>query len=108
MSTDNYILDGTTPVPEPDLYAWGQWFQSADRHVGDDAIGDSRVSTVFLGIDHAFTDNGPPILFETMVFGGALDGEQGRCSTYEQAVVMHTAMCGRVREAMAAGDGRTA
>jgi hypothetical protein len=31
------------------------------------------ISTVFLGLDHNFTRDGPPILFETMVF---LDGEE--------------------------------
>lgn len=32
------------------------------------------VSTVWLGLDHAFGD-GPPRIFETMVFGIAVEGE---------------------------------
>lgn len=29
-----------------------------------------EVSTVFLGLDHSWTPGGPPLVFETMVFGG--------------------------------------
>lgn len=32
------------------------------------------VSTVWLGLDHRFGD-GPPLIFETMYFGGDVDGE---------------------------------
>lgn len=28
-----------------------------------------KLSTIFLGIDHNYTDDGPPILWETMMFG---------------------------------------
>jgi hypothetical protein len=43
-----------------------------------------RVSTVFLSLDHAHFD-GPPILFETMIFGGEHDMWQDRYATIEQA-----------------------
>ena len=57
----------------------------------------SRVlSTVFLGIDHSW-DNGPPVLFETMVFGGNHDQYQERCSTWKQAEDMHERACALVR-----------
>lgn len=94
----NYILEGKEIVPCEDVLTWAKWFEKAERHVADDTIGDVRVSTVFLGIDHQFGD-GPPILFETMVFGGPLDEEQERCSTYEEAERMHLVMCERVRAA---------
>lgn len=67
-----------------------------DRHVGNDTIGDVEVSTVFLGIDHSF-GSGPPLLFETMVFGGELDQEQERYSTEAEAAAGHRAMVERVR-----------
>jgi hypothetical protein len=38
------------------------------RRVAQDRVGGVFVSTVFLPIDHSF-GGGPPILFETMVFG---------------------------------------
>lgn len=65
-----YILDGHTPVPCDDLLDWGKWFGTADRHVAvTDLDPELRVSTVFLGLDHSFSVDAEPILFETMVFG---------------------------------------
>src|SRR5258706_13563526 len=46
-----------------------RWFQTSDRHVAKTDFGDVRVSTVFLGFDRSF-GQGPPLLFETMIFGG--------------------------------------
>ena len=43
---------------------------------------------------------GPPVLWETMVFGGKLDQEQARCSgNREQAEAMHNEMVERVKKA---------
>lgn len=47
-----------------------------------------KVSTVFLGLDHNYED-GPPILFETMIFGGKHDEYQERYSTWDEAVEGH-------------------
>ena len=49
--------------------AWGEVFQDMDyRRICWTAISDEiHVSTVWLGLDHAFGD-GPPMIFETMVF----------------------------------------
>ena len=58
-----------------------------------------EVSTVFLLIDHSF-DDGLPLLFETMVFGGELDGELDRYGTWDEAVDGHNAMVKRVQEAI--------
>ncbi len=82
-----YKLEGTKVVPVDSLL-WAQWFETAHRVIGNDTIGDARVSTVFLGINHNWGD-GPPLLFETMIFGGVHDGWQERCSTYEEALAMH-------------------
>ena len=96
-----YILDaGGNAVQEPDLLKWGRWFQTADRHVANDIIGGVRVSTVFIGLDHIF-DDGPPLIFETMVFGGPLDQEMERYSTREQAAAGHAVMIARVRASAA-------
>ena len=89
MST-HYILDGKTPVPA-DIMTWAQWFSTNGdgRTVAKTEVGGMLVSTVFLGLDHNWGD-GPPPLFETMIFGGPLDQEyQERCSTWEQAEAMH-------------------
>jgi hypothetical protein len=47
---------------------------------------------VFLGIDHNFFGDGPPILFETMVFGGPMDQDQRRYSTWDEAEFGHAAI----------------
>lgn len=55
-------------------------------------VGPMEVSTVFLGLDHSYGGGGPPLLFETMIFCSQEfgDGEyQKRCSTWDEAVVMH-------------------
>jgi hypothetical protein len=86
---DNYILDANGEArPTDDFLAWVKWFEKADRHLGKDTIGDVKVSTVFLGMDHSF-GHGPPLLWETMVFGGKYDEEQERYSTKEAAVAGH-------------------
>ena len=65
--------------------------------VGDDTVGESRVSTVFLCLDHRFDRRGPPIVFETMVFGGPMDSEQWRYCTLDEAKVGHAAALEQVR-----------
>lgn len=92
MSLGKYILDGHTPVQVEDLLTWARWIEQCDRRVADDypAAG-IMVSTVFLGLDHNFGERGPPLLFETMIFGGAHSQWQRRCSTWDQALKMHAA-----------------
>jgi hypothetical protein len=91
-----YILDERgNPVLEPDLLTWAKWFETADRIVATTTVGEVKISTVFLSLDHAW-GGGPPLLFETMVFGGALDQEQMRYSTRAEALAGHTEMVKRV------------
>lgn len=95
-----YILNEKgEPIPEPSLINWALWMEENERHVGDETIGPARVSTVFLGLDYQF-GQGPPILWETLVFGGELDSEMDRCAgSREQAEAMHARMAARVRAA---------
>ncbi len=50
-----------------------------------------NVSTVFLQLDHSYNrgPNDPPIVFETMVFGGTEDQSQERYATWAEAVAGH-------------------
>lgn len=96
-SGDLYILKGHTAVQELDVLTWGRWFETADRVVAQTDIPGGIVSTVFLGVNHNFGD-GPPILFETMVFiDGGDDDSQARCSTWDEAVAQHAEVLERVR-----------
>lgn len=71
----------------------------AERLVAIDNVGDIGISTVFLNIDHRLIGDGEPILFETMVFGGEIDGEMMRYRTWDEAMAGHAAMVERVRAA---------
>jgi hypothetical protein len=88
--SDYYILKDGEPAQVKDVITWGHWFQNADdqRRIAVDEIGDVRISTVFLGLDHGW-NGGPPILFETMIFGGDHDGYQERYATRTEALEGH-------------------
>lgn len=60
-----------------------------NRTVARDEIEGTIVSTVFLGLDHQHNEVGPPLLFETMLFGGGNDGHLWRTSTWKDALAMH-------------------
>lgn len=122
-----YILDDNhQPVALTGPHAalqWGRWFEGAigisgpaerrkdKRRVAFTDLGWGSVSTVFLGIDHAW-DGGPPILFETMVFGNPkpdgtfpeeaedddLVGSMRRYCTWDEAEAGHAEMVAEVRE----------
>lgn len=107
----HYILDGHTPKP-CDLMTWARWFETAERHVAKTDVGPYWVSTVFLGTDHRWGE-GPPLLFETMVFwkkssayptraNGAVDDfGQERYSTWDEAEAGHALMVETVRKSAA-------
>lgn len=78
---------------------WARSFRSDDRQVESTKLdGDAHVSTVYLGLNHNF-GAGPPLIFETLVFGGPLDGEMDRYTTEADARTGHYAMVQRVRDA---------
>lgn len=103
MMNGRYILKDKIPVLVDDLIEWAKAFEKMNRQVAKDAIGDVSVSTVFLALDHQF-GKGKPILFETMVFGGELDGEQDRYHTWEEAEEGHKNMVKRVNHEQATLD----
>lgn len=84
------------PVP---ALVWAKWFSKHDRRVSETFFDDGnvRVSTIFLGLDHA-SANGPPLIFETMVFNKPWDERgQWRYTTYKEAKAGHEDVCNRIR-----------
>ena len=74
---------------------------SADhRRVAETFVGDTRISTVFLGIDHGW--GGAKILFETMIFtadpDNELDQTMDRYATLEAAMAGHERAVALVRQ----------
>ena len=61
------------------LEEWGNQLEemrkSNTKHVADEIVNGLRVSTVWLGLNHDFSELGQPLLFETMIFP-----EEGRDS----------------------------
>ena len=96
--TDTYIIDDDgNIVPEPDIMKWGLWMHNADRHVAKDTVGDVKVSTVFIGMDHSF-GHGLKILYETMILGGPHDCYQERYTSHEAAQAGHERAVARAKE----------
>ena len=93
-----YRLDGHDVVAAT-RSEFSRQFEDADlRRVASDYVGDVHVSTVFLALDHSFS-GGPPLVFETMVFGLSDDTDyQWRYETWDQAVAGHARVLAAVRE----------
>ncbi len=104
MSLLYYTLDERgEPAPCEDILAWARWYESADRKVAFDRVGEARVSTVFLAIDHGIPwpmGKHSPILDETMVFGGEHDLWQDRYCSAAEARAGHARVVARLREGL--------
>ena len=91
---DQYVLENKIPVKtgvneSNDIINYV-------KTIKEDVIGNIRVSTIFLSFDHGFIEDQPPILFETMVFGGKFDQCQTRYSTYAEAENGHEKVLNKV------------
>ena len=92
-STRHFDRDGR-PLS---LLEWATLYEDMTyRRVAETTLPDGKwVSTVWLGLDHRFSEDGPPLTFETMVFQARdnLDEvDMERYSTKEEAQQGHTAM----------------
>ncbi len=87
------------PVPIDNLFIWARWAAKVGYpvRVGLTETDHHAVSTVFLGVNHRFFDDGPPLLFETMVWrDGEIAGQQ-RYASWDDAEAGHNAMVRRVQ-----------
>lgn len=104
MPPDYYfVLEDGVVRPARDLEDFVECMEHGDRDIGKDMIVDAdgilvHISTVFLGLNHAFRD-GPPILFETMIFGGVHDMDAQRYCTIDEAKQGHAEMVEFVKSA---------
>lgn len=107
-----YILDDNgNPIPEPDTIKACMWLaDNKNKIVKQENVGPYWVSTVFLGLDHSWRLDGPPVLWETMVFNDGdkdIDQNESRCSgNREQAEAMHEAMVASVKAYIASKPKR--
>lgn len=85
-------------VPEPcSMQEGARYMDNPVRQVAETFVGSQRVSTVFLCLNHAY-GIGPPVLYETMVFGGSKDQECWRYTTRSAALAGHERVVKELRE----------
>lgn len=93
-----YRRDGST---HDNPMEWARSLYEEERRVALTTLGEVKVSTVFLGIDHGFGLTKHPILYETLVFDGPLDANCERWTNEVAALAGHDQWVERVREALA-------
>lgn len=112
--TPCYYLVGHEVYPAYNLGAWALWFEDTEnRRIADDTFTAGgvtiRVSTVFIAIDHNFSGDGDPILFETMTFvesgeSDVFEDALTRYRTFQEAVDGHALACALVEHQLAAAE----
>lgn len=106
MYDDNYlfILKGRTPEPTTNYVGWGEALKrlrASDGHIVGRWIHETiTVSTVFLGMNHAFAP-GAPMLFETCVVHPGISEVVQRYPTWEQAEAGHKMMVLEIKKQLA-------
>lgn len=86
-----YILKHRKPIPEPDIKKVDKFLRNYHKkRVRRTYLPNNiYISTVFLGLDHAWKPFEEPLVFETaIVRNGEFDIVE-RCSTWRQALKMH-------------------
>lgn len=126
MLFSSYLVFPGGAIRKPlDRQDWLFWKTMAQvlgwNRVGETFVGDMRISTVFLGLDHDFmlshemVCHGPtiddlelvppvgyrPLVFETMIFGGVCHLYQRRYRTLKQAKFGHKRAVLKARSAWA-------
>jgi hypothetical protein len=103
------IEQQAVPTSKPPAWDDPEYFEKYLRVALDDfetPFGAVRVSTVFMGLDHSFGD-GPPVLWETLVFGGLWDEYQWRYRSRSDAEAGHTDIVKRIKEGRDASESCT-
>ena len=83
-----------------ELMDWARALEGAHTVVGNDTVDGQQVSTVWTGMGRRFLD-GPPLIFETMIFGGSHDQYCDRYSNEEAALDGHKRTVAALRDGRA-------
>lgn len=90
---DWYILNGEYIYHENEMLVAAAWMEiyRKKRILKRTYIGDYWISTIFLSLNHSYSENSYPILFETMSFkNGDMSGiNQYRAVSYNEAMNQH-------------------
>jgi hypothetical protein len=99
MSRYFMLRDGKV-VEAPDHATWAGWYKSAYESVREiirSETAHATVTTQFLPISMTLSADEQPLLFETRVTGGWLNGQGDRFTSLERAKAGHEAWVARVR-----------
>ncbi|MEH2454507.1 hypothetical protein [Nostoc sp.] len=97
-----YKLQGQVPVKVESYKEWNLWISSAtfaDITVMYNDFNDSLVSTRFVGIDlnpGSSNSKFQPMVFETLVISGVLDGKRNFYPSWDDAIQGHLKICTQV------------
>ena len=79
---------------------WAKWMGERKHILKKTTVNGVLISTIFLGFDHNFFGDGPPVLFEAMVFdtkeGDEFHDYQERY-TYEEAIKDHDRIVNKLK-----------
>lgn len=94
MYHDKYRRDGTPYLDNyVGLLEWAKDFESGNRRVDDTNRFGIRVSTIWLGLNHEYSPDMPPLIFESMVFYRGKSIACERYSSEQEAVKGHKKLC---------------
>jgi hypothetical protein len=99
MPNHYYKLEGQTPVAVESFMEWSLWMMSAKTTVMINELNDCIISTRFVGIDlnpGSSNSNSQPMVFETLVMGGSLDGKKNLYPTWDDAIQGHLKICTQI------------
>lgn len=99
MPNHYYKLVGQIPVAVDSFMEWSLWIMSASTTVMINELNDSMISTRFVGIDlnpGSSNSKSQPMVFETLVMGGVLDGKINRYPTWDEAIQGHLKICTQI------------
>ena len=84
-------------LPDGETLATPEECAEHEKRVAEDTIHGVWISTVYLGLDHNFYADGPPLIYETLTFNGW--GEfSDRYPTRQEALEGHARICAQVRK----------
>ncbi|WZO97268.1 hypothetical protein EP7_004292 [Isosphaeraceae bacterium EP7] len=98
--TDHYILVERKPLPCVDSEEWQRWMSGPreQRLVACHKFLDyTIVETYFVGFDVAPNQSNRPLVFETIVIGGRMNGMVENYSTWKDAEKGHKHACALVK-----------
>ena len=83
-----YILENMKIKPVGVL-DWAKWYEKNKQTIETTTIGDIQITTEFVGIDDSVFEIDSPLLFETVILGGDMNGWVCQYSTLAEAKSGH-------------------